>query len=316
MSARRLDRGGDAPARLPLPPRPHTFAAFVPHPGASPGSARPELPASAAVARGMRRMTLRETCLPGTLRLILTACAVLSVAGAAHAQQGSAPADAGKPPAAAPAPAAQPPAVQAPAPAAQAPASPAPAAPANPPAATQAPVPQAPAAQAPAAPTAPAAQAPAIPPGTPATVLDTQDYDSVIGKPVRSAAAEDMGRIIDIIVDRDGKPRAAIIDFGGFLGVGSRKIAVDWRALHFSADNKPGRAVLQLNRNQVRVSPEYKPGDPIVVLGPAGPVPSPAAPAPTAAAPAGTATPPAAATAPAAPTPDADQAAARNPPDK
>lgn len=317
MSARRLDRGGDAPARLPLPPRPHTFAAFVPHPGASPGSARPELPASAAVARGMRRMTLREACLPGTLRLILTACAVLSVAGAAHAQQGSAPADAVKPPAAAPAPAAQPPAVQAPAPAAQVPASPAaspaPAAPANPPAATQAPMPQAPAAQAPAAPTA---QAPAIPPGTPATVLDTQDYDSVIGKPVRSAAGEDMGRIIDIIVDRDGKPRAAIIDFGGFLGVGSRKIAVDWRALHFSADNKPGRAVLQLNRNQVRVSPEYKPGDPIVVLGPAGPVPGPAAPAPTAAAPAGTATPPAAATAPAAPTPDADQAAARNPPDK
>ncbi len=85
---------------------------------------------------------------------------------------------------------------------------------------------------------------------------------------MRSVAGEDMGRIIDIIVDKDGRPRAAIIDFGGFLGVGSRKIAVDWRALHFSADNKPGRAVLQLNRNQVRVSPEYKPGDPIVVLGP------------------------------------------------
>ena len=27
--------------------------------------------------------------------------------------------------------------------------------------------------------------------------------------------------------------RAAIIDFGGFLGVGSRKIAVAWQALHF-----------------------------------------------------------------------------------
>ncbi|BCM85045.1 PRC-barrel domain-containing protein [Methylobacterium indicum] len=270
-------------------------------------------------------MTLREACLSGTQRLILTACAALSVVTAVQAQQGSAPADAGKPPAAIPAPAA--PAAQAPAPAqvpaqsqapaAQAPASPAPAAPAtapaSPPAATQAPATPAPAGQAPAA-QPPAAQAPAIPPGTPATVLDTQDYDSVIGKPVRSAAGEDMGRIIDIIVDRDGKPRAAIIDFGGFLGVGSRKIAVDWRALHFSADNKPGRAVLQLNRNQVRVSPEYKPGDPIVVLGPAGPAPTPA---PTAAAPAGTAPaapPPAAATAPA--IPDADQAAARNPPDK
>ncbi|AWB24651.1 PRC-barrel domain containing protein [Methylobacterium currus] len=226
-----------------------------------------------------------------------------------QAQQGSSPAEAQKPPAAAPAPTAPSPAPS-PAPGAQAPAAPPPAA--------QAPVSQPPANPAPANPApapAPAAQAPATPSGTPATVLDTQDYDGVLGKPVRSAAGEDMGRIIDIIVDKDGRPRAAIIDFGGFLGVGSRKIAVDWRALHFSADNKPGRAVLQLNRNQVRVSPEYKPGDPIVVLGPAGPVPAPAsaaAPAPAAPAPA---TPPPNAAAPASP-PAPDEAAARNPPDK
>ncbi len=264
MSARRLDRGGDAPARLPLPPRPHNFAAFVPHPDLSP----PEPSAVAAVSGSTRRMTQREASLPaslpGTLRMLLAACA-LSAVTAAHAQQGSAPADAQKPPAAAPAgPSAPAAPTQAPAAQPQAPA-----------AQPQAPAAQAPANQAPTGP-APAAQAPAVPHGphgTPATVLDTQDYDGVLGKPVRSAAGEDMGRIIDIIVDKDGKPRAAIIDFGGFLGVGSRKIAVDWRALHFSADNKPGRAVLQLNRNQVRVSPEYKPGDPIVVLGPAGPVP-------------------------------------------
>ncbi|MFE1602655.1 PRC-barrel domain-containing protein [Methylobacterium sp. ID0610] len=180
------------------------------------------------------------------------------------------------------------------------------------------PVPQAPAQQPPAAQPPAAAQAPApvpaVPSGTPATVLDTQDYDGVLGKPVRSAAGEDMGRIIDIIVDKEGRPRAAIIDFGGFLGVGSRKIAVDWRALHFSADNKPGRAVLQLSRNQVRVSPEYKPGDPIVVLGPASPA-APAAPVQAPAAPA-PAQPPAAAATPPAPAADPEQAAARNPPEK
>jgi hypothetical protein len=130
-----------------------------------------------------------------------------------------------------------------------------------------------------AAPTQPAQ--PAVPPasapppagatGTPATVLDTQDYDGVLGKAVRSSTGEDMGRIIDIILDKDGRPRAAIIDFGGFLGVGSRKIAVDWRAMRFTSDGKPSRLVLQLSRNQVRVSPEYKPGEPIVVLGPASP---------------------------------------------
>ena len=56
----------------------------------------------------------------------------------------------------------------------------------------------------------------------------------------RSAADENMGRIVDVLVDRSGQVRAAIIDFGGFLGVGSRKIAVDWNALHFPQPGKPG----------------------------------------------------------------------------
>ncbi|MDP4025697.1 PRC-barrel domain-containing protein [Methylobacterium sp. NEAU 140] len=141
-----------------------------------------------------------------------------------------------------------------------------------------------PAPVAPAAPVAPpapvATPAPAVPSappaaaqqGTPATVLDTQDYESLLGRSVRSAGGDELGRVIDVIIDKEGHPRAAIIDFGGFLGVGSRKIAVDWRALRFTADSgKERRLSVALTRNQVRVSPEYKSGEPIVVLGPASP---------------------------------------------
>ncbi len=76
--------------------------------------------------------------------------------------------------------------------------------------------------------------APAPPPATPEmTVLAKHEVEGILGREVRSAADEDMGRIVDVLVDRAGQVRAAIIDFGGFLGVGSRKIAVDWNALHF-----------------------------------------------------------------------------------
>jgi len=110
---------------------------------------------------------------------------------------------------------------------------------------------------------------PAAPPaGTPAVVLDDQEVSGIVGKSVRSSADEDMGRIVDVIVSQDGHIRAAIIDFGGFLGIGTRKIAVDWRALKFWP---AGRITLELTRNQVRVAPEYKRGEPLVVLGPAGP---------------------------------------------
>ena len=101
-------------------------------------------------------------------------------------------------------------------------------------------------------------------------VLDDQEVSTILGKSVRSSVGEDMGRIVDIIVSRDGQVHAAIIDFGGFLGIGTRKIAVDWHALNFAPAGKPGSITLELTRNQVRLAPEYKRGEPVVVVGAVG----------------------------------------------
>jgi hypothetical protein len=106
---------------------------------------------------------------------------------------------------------------------------------------------------------------------TSVTVLGSKEVQGILGSEVRSAADEDMGRIVDVLVDGAGETRAAIIDFGGFLGVGSRKIAVDWKALHFvPAASKKYRIVLELTREQVKPAPEYKENQPIIVLGSAG----------------------------------------------
>ena len=114
------------------------------------------------------------------------------------------------------------------------------------------------------------AQSPASEPTM--TVLDHHEVQGILGWEVRSTGDENMGRIVDVIVDRTtGQVKAAIIDFGGFLGVGSRKIAVAWNALHFSSnDKKPEKVALELTRDQVRASPEYKEDRPVVVLGASG----------------------------------------------
>ena len=103
------------------------------------------------------------------------------------------------------------------------------------------------------------------------TVLEAQEVRGILGRDVRSTADENMGRIVDVLVDGAGSVRAAVIDFGGFLGVGSRKIAVDWKALHFvPAAGKQYAVVLELTRDQVKPAPEYKEDKPIVVLGASG----------------------------------------------
>ncbi len=73
-------------------------------------------------------------------------------------------------------------------------------------------------------------------------VLDDQEVSTILGKSVRSSAGEDMGRIVDI----------------------------DWHALNFAPAGKPGSITLELTRNQVRLAPEYKRGEPVVVVGAVG----------------------------------------------
>jgi hypothetical protein len=103
------------------------------------------------------------------------------------------------------------------------------------------------------------------------TIIGAKEAHAVLGRDVRSTSGEDMGRIVDIIVDKGGAVRAAVIDFGGFLGVGSRKIVVDWNALHFvNVDKKGDSITLDLTREQVKAAPEYSEDKPIVVLGASG----------------------------------------------
>ena len=80
----------------------------------------------------------------------------------------------------------------------------------------------------------------------------------ILGKDVLSAKGEDMGRIIDVLFDEKGEPHAAVIDFGGFLGMGTRKIAVSWSALRFDLGEKKNVIALDLGREQLKAAPEYK----------------------------------------------------------
>jgi hypothetical protein len=115
----------------------------------------------------------------------------------------------------------------------------------------------------------PPASPPDVAPAVP--ILESHELQGILGKEVRSATDENMGRIVDVVVDRSGQVRAAVIDFGGFLGVGSRKIAVDWRALSFPwPGDKAGRVTLEFTRDQVKAGPEYQDGKAVVVLGAQG----------------------------------------------
>jgi hypothetical protein len=107
----------------------------------------------------------------------------------------------------------------------------------------------------------PAEQAQAKPPESAEPVVSA-NATSVLGKKVVGPKGENLGLVVDVLVDTGGQPQAAVIDFGGFLGVGSRKIAIDWNILDFSQLVHGGTVELGLGRDQIASAPEYKPGKP------------------------------------------------------
>ena len=176
---------------------------------------------------------------------------------------------------------------------------------------------------------------------------------AILGQTVDGMDGKEMARLVDVLVDAAGRPVAAVIDFGGFLGVGNRKIAVSWNSLKFTPADKDHPIKLTMTMDQIRAAPAYKQeqatpmvtqktqaaGPPPPAAGPpaaetpptqaaapqpaapqpAAPVPAPASPAPIAPAPTPPAPTPAtppepAASQPPAPPSPAEQTPAPSPP--
>jgi hypothetical protein len=99
---------------------------------------------------------------------------------------------------------------------------------------------------------------------------------SILGRKVRGPQGDDLGRVVDVLADAQGRVRVAIIEFGGFLGVGNRRIAVDWSLLKFHRHDPDAPVVLEVTRDKLQEAPEYKGSErPLALMAPETKVPRP-----------------------------------------
>ena len=110
-----------------------------------------------------------------------------------------------------------------------------------------------------AAPEVPASStAPEQPPAVMLQTFAPRDAMPLLGQRVVEPDGKPVARLVDILVDPNGQPVAAVLDFGGFMGVGVRKIAVHWSALRFESGDAVHRIILTLTEDQFEAAPEYK----------------------------------------------------------
>jgi uncharacterized protein YrrD len=82
--------------------------------------------------------------------------------------------------------------------------------------------------------------------------------EGILGRPVHDAKGQTIGHVVDVLIDPEGRPQAAVIEFAGFFGLGNRDVAVAWKALRFTVQNDRMLIRVALDPTALKAMPPYK----------------------------------------------------------
>jgi sporulation protein YlmC with PRC-barrel domain len=83
-----------------------------------------------------------------------------------------------------------------------------------------------------------------------------QRAQSLVGTNVVGANGRDAGEVENLLIDRNGQVRAAVVEWGGFLGIGENRAVVPIDQIQLGAGNNE-RARMTLTREQLERLPRY-----------------------------------------------------------
>jgi sporulation protein YlmC with PRC-barrel domain len=88
---------------------------------------------------------------------------------------------------------------------------------------------------------------------------DVISSDKVEGTSVYNTSGEKLGSIDDLMIDKlSGQVCYAVLEFGGFLGIGSDRYPIPWRVLKYSTDR--GGYIVPLDKERLNNAPKYGEG--------------------------------------------------------
>ncbi len=80
----------------------------------------------------------------------------------------------------------------------------------------------------------------------------------ILGRQVLDEEGTAAGRLVDFVVSVSGEPLAGVIDVGGFMGIGTRRVAIAWSLLRFKQEIGDVQVVVALRLDEIAAAPEFR----------------------------------------------------------
>ena len=80
----------------------------------------------------------------------------------------------------------------------------------------------------------------------------------LIGLDVQSPEDKKVGDIGEVVLDKDGKVEGVVVDVGGFLGIATHPVLLDWKDVTLASQDGKDRAVVNLTKEKLEQMPAYE----------------------------------------------------------
>ena len=84
------------------------------------------------------------------------------------------------------------------------------------------------------------------------------NVSKLIGLNVQSAEDKKVGDIGEVVLGKDGNVQGVVVDVGGFLGIATHPVLLDWKDVSLASQDGKDRAVVNLTKEKLEQMPAYE----------------------------------------------------------
>jgi sporulation protein YlmC with PRC-barrel domain len=86
----------------------------------------------------------------------------------------------------------------------------------------------------------------------------SMNASKLIGLDVQSPEDKKVGDIGEVVLDKDGQVEGVVVDVGGFLGIATHPVLLDWKDVTLTSQDGNDRAVVDLTKEKLEQMPAYE----------------------------------------------------------
>jgi len=95
--------------------------------------------------------------------------------------------------------------------------------------------------------------------GTPVKNPDGSiNASQLVGLNIQNADGDTLGEVGEVVIASDGALQGVVVDVGGFLGIGTHPVLLNWKDIKISGNGDDVKALVNTTKDNLKSLPEYR----------------------------------------------------------